>query len=131
VKTKTTDGVTFKVKQQDARGKDVEDWCFEITDDFGGLGIPRILDSVTEDLPKGQKADIDTDLLARLMKDAIQPPRSLTWRALRDALVDMTGFGSAKVQKWIKAAQDLGIIKYRTNRFSWEGDGPQQGEVPF
>lgn len=43
VKKKTANGVTFTVKQQDARGKDVEDWTFEITDDAGGLGIPRIL----------------------------------------------------------------------------------------
>lgn len=38
-----TGQVTFTVKQQDARGKDVDDWQFEITDDVGGLGIPRIL----------------------------------------------------------------------------------------
>lgn len=43
VKKKTANGVTFTVKQQDARGKDVDDWSFEITDDAGGLGIPRIL----------------------------------------------------------------------------------------
>lgn len=44
IKKKDNEGnVTFTVKQQDARGKDVDDWQFEITDDAGGLGIPMIL----------------------------------------------------------------------------------------
>lgn len=43
VKSKTASGVTFTVKQQDARGKDLEDWKFEITDDAGKLGIPKII----------------------------------------------------------------------------------------
>ena len=42
VKNKTANGVTFTVKQVDARGKDLDDWKFEITDDAGSLGIPKI-----------------------------------------------------------------------------------------
>ena len=42
VKNKTPNGVTFTVKQVDARGKDLDDWKFEITDDAGSLGIPKI-----------------------------------------------------------------------------------------
>lgn len=42
IKSKTQNGVTFTVKQQDARDKDLDDWKFEITDDAGKLGIPRI-----------------------------------------------------------------------------------------
>lgn len=34
--------VTFTVKQNDARGKDLEDWMFTVTDAAGSLGIPRI-----------------------------------------------------------------------------------------
>ena len=43
IKSKTASGVTFTVKQQDARGKDVDDWKFEVTDDAGALGVPRII----------------------------------------------------------------------------------------
>lgn len=43
IKSKTTSGVTFTVKQLDARGKDMEDWKFEVTDQAGALGIPRII----------------------------------------------------------------------------------------
>ena len=45
IKKKDNNGVTFTVKQQDARGKDVDDWKYEITDDAGSLGIPRIISS--------------------------------------------------------------------------------------
>ena len=38
--------VLFTVKQQDARGKDMDDWQFEVTDDAGALGVPRIVGNV-------------------------------------------------------------------------------------
>ena len=41
-KRKTSAGVTFTVKQADARGKDMDDWLFEMTDEAGNLGIPKI-----------------------------------------------------------------------------------------
>ena len=43
IKNKSASGVTFTVKQQDARGRDVDDWKFEVTDDAGALGVPRII----------------------------------------------------------------------------------------
>ena len=45
IKSKTQNGVSFTVKQQDARGKDLDDWKFEITEDAGALGVPRIITS--------------------------------------------------------------------------------------
>jgi hypothetical protein len=45
LKSKTANGVTFTVKQQDARGKDLDDWKFQVTDDAGNLGVPRIIGS--------------------------------------------------------------------------------------
>lgn len=43
IKSKDTNGVVFTVKQQDARGKDMDDWKFEVTDEAGQLGIPKIV----------------------------------------------------------------------------------------
>ena len=43
IKKKQGSQVTFTVKQLDARGKDLEDWQFEVTDQAGALGIPRII----------------------------------------------------------------------------------------
>lgn len=52
-KNDNTGKVIFTVKQQDARGKDVDDWQFEIVDDAGGLGIPKIISEPTDNEPKG------------------------------------------------------------------------------
>lgn len=55
-KDSNTGQVTFTVKQQDARGKDIDDWQFEITDDVGGLGIPKIIGTP---IPKNDKPEGD------------------------------------------------------------------------
>lgn len=65
IKSKSASGVTFTVKQQDARGKDMDDWKFEVTDDAGNLGIPRIINSGSN-LPsksKEQEGDRPDDIL--------------------------------------------------------------------
>ena len=47
IKSKTSNGVTFTVKQVDARDKDMDDWQFEVTEDAGNLGVPRIFNKGT------------------------------------------------------------------------------------
>jgi hypothetical protein len=47
IKSKTANGVTFTVKQQDARDRDMDDWKFEVTEDAGALGVPRIITTGT------------------------------------------------------------------------------------
>lgn len=62
IKKKGTDGsVTFTVRQNDARGKDIDDWTFTVTDDAGGLGIPRIAESTGND--KRIEGDSPEDIL--------------------------------------------------------------------
>ena len=59
VKKKDASGnVTFTVKQQDARGKDVDDWKFQIVDDAGGLGIPKIQPSLADKIDGDSITDI-------------------------------------------------------------------------
>lgn len=65
IKNKTANGVTFTVKQQDARGKDLDDWKFEVCDDAGNLGVPHIIGTGTN-LPsksKEQECDNPDDIL--------------------------------------------------------------------
>ena len=65
IKSKTQNGVSFTVKQQDARGKDIDDWKFEVTDDAGNLGVPRITTYGTN-LPsksKEQEGDNPDDII--------------------------------------------------------------------
>ena len=66
IKSKTASGVTFTVKQVDARGKDMEDWKFEITDDAGSLGIPRIISNGSA-IPSTPK-DVQPDTLEDIKK---------------------------------------------------------------
>lgn len=64
VKQKTASGVTFTVKQLDARGKDMEDWKFEVTDQAGSLGIPKIIASGAKATAKEPtKVDSEADVL--------------------------------------------------------------------
>ena len=52
--------VIFTVKQQDARGKDMDDWQFEVTDDAGALGVPRIVGNVVG-IDQQQREDVEGD----------------------------------------------------------------------
>ncbi len=72
IKTKTPNGVTFTVKQQDARDKDLDDWKFEITNDAGNLGVPRIINSGSN-LPSKSKEQVtcdDTSLIREWIEQA-------------------------------------------------------------
>lgn len=71
IKSKTANGVSFTVKQQDARGKDVDDWKFVVTEDAGDLGVPKITNSGFN-LPsksKEQEGDSPNDI-QRWIKEA-------------------------------------------------------------
>jgi len=72
IKSKTANGVTFTVKQQDARDKDLDDWKFEVTDDAGNLGVPRIINSGAN-LPSKSKEQVtcdDTSLIREWIEQA-------------------------------------------------------------
>lgn len=62
IKTKTANGVTFTVKQQDARDKDIDDWKFEVTDDAGKLGIPKIISNGGGSKSKPVEYDSEDDI---------------------------------------------------------------------
>lgn len=49
VKHKEHGDVWFSVRQDDARGKDMDDWEFVVTEDAGSLGVPKMRHVSTED----------------------------------------------------------------------------------
>lgn len=67
IKNKTSSGVTFKVTQQDARDKDMDDWKFEVTDDAGNLGIPKIIGNANA-FATEPDADSEEDIIAWINK---------------------------------------------------------------
>lgn len=87
VKNKTASSVTFTVKQVDARGKDMEDWKFVVTDDAGRLGIPKIIGN-----GKAQERNIEADSEEDIRKWIQEAAGRYEWPMSRKA-VKKTVFG--------------------------------------
>lgn len=119
IKSKTANGVTFTVKQQDARDKDLDDWKFEITDDAGNLGIPRITNSGTN-MPSKSKEQVTCDDVTVIRGWIEQAKDMYEWPMTR-ADVKKTIFGdiggqknSAKQQADLQAALNMGYLEEST-----------------
>ena len=82
IKSKTASGVTFTVKQMDARGKDLDDWKFQVTDDAGNLGIPRITNSGFN-LPSKSKEEAQCDDVAVIREWIEQASGQFNWPMTR------------------------------------------------
>lgn len=76
IKKKDSNGVTFTVKQQDARGKDLDDWQFEVTDQAGALGIPKITTRSTQPVEIGYDNPEDIREWIEKAKDMYEWPMS-------------------------------------------------------
>ena len=119
IKSKTPNGVTFTVKQQDARDKDLDDWKFEITDDAGNLGIPRITNSGTN-MPSKSKEQVTCDDVTVIRGWIEQAKDMYEWPMTR-ADVKKAIFGeiggqknSAKQQADLQAALNMGYLEEST-----------------
>jgi hypothetical protein len=97
IKSKTASGVTFTVKQMDARGKDLDDWKFQVTDDAGNLGIPRITNSGFN-LPSKSKEEAQCDNVAIIREWIEQAGGQFNWPMTR-ADVKKLIFGQIGGQK--------------------------------
>ena len=75
IKSKTAAGVTFTVKQQDARDKDLDDWKFEITDEAGNLGVPRIISNGTNLSSKSKEQPQSDD--PKLIREWIEQAKEM------------------------------------------------------
>jgi archaellum biogenesis ATPase FlaH len=82
LKSKTASGVTFTVKQQDARGKDLDDWKFQVTDDAGNLGVPRIITRGTN-LSSKSKEQTECDDISEVRTWIEESVNTLEWPMTR------------------------------------------------
>lgn len=119
-KKKSAEGVTFTVKQQDARSKDVDDWTFEITDDAGGLGIPRIKDAITiTDVKVERFGNVLTEdekkELSAALRTLVNPPSSKKYTVLRDGLKKHLKVGTDKATYLMHVALELNILNTPIN----------------
>ena len=132
-KNKTSNPPTFKVSQIDARGKDVDDFTFIMTDDAGNLGIPKIIDTpVSEDTDE----DLLTDEIINALRDILPSQTSLKYGRVREQLMKRFDLTKGQCDKVIKTA-----IKYKVlnepykignqNFYSFNKNFGEDNALPF
>ena len=119
IKSKTSNGVTFTVKQVDARDKDMDDWQFEVTEDAGNLGVPRIFNKGTN-LSSKSKEQVQCDDPKLIREWIEQAKTSYEWPMSR-VQIKKTVFGEiggvkndGKQQADLQAAINLGYLEEST-----------------
>ena len=133
-KDSATGSVTFTVRQLDARGKDMDDWHFTVTDAAGSLGIPVIA-------PRAQTPSDTTEQEAR-KADALF--RSYNWTRYGSTYTDLerhvrqSGITSQRsIKQLFDTARERGIIiKDERGKYYFVGYGSQlpedrQSSLPF
>lgn len=125
IKSKQSDGtVTFTVKQNDARGKDMEDWKFEVTDAAGALGVPRIFGGEfinDEETKRKREAD---DYFSRYPWTAI----GATYTDLEKFLRSKGVTSGRKISDLFNVASEAGII-YKSDKRKYHYAG-LNGSIP-
>lgn len=125
IKSKTADGVTFTVKQNDARGKDMEDWKFEVTDAAGALGVPRIFGG-------GEYVD---DEQQKRKREADEYFKLYPWSSIGATYTDLEKFlrskgvtSGRKISDLFNVASEAGII-YKSDKRKYHYAG-MNGNIP-
>ena len=120
-KNDKTGEVYFTVKQDDARGKDMEDWEFVITNAAGALGVPQMRAVASEiDIAdaKIQQERIEADDLFKLYH---WTSTGATWTDLRNFALSK-GMKERKFSELLNTAAECGIL-YRTDKKKWHYNG--------
>jgi archaellum biogenesis ATPase FlaH len=119
IKSKKPEGVTFVVKQQDARDKDMDDWTFEITEDAGQLGVPRIITKGTNLNSKSKEQPTCDDV--KLIREWIETAKDQYEWPMSRSQIKKTVFGEiggqkndGKQQADLMAAINMGYLEEST-----------------
>jgi hypothetical protein len=114
--------VTFTVKQNDARGKDMEDWVFEVTDAAGALGIPRIMTSyeasavqaaiqeAQKQSRRAEKPEMPLTQIAEMIQKVIPTPTSKRKPDIVKALQTECGLSQNKAYEVYHKALQKGLF---------------------
>lgn len=134
VKKKEGTEVTFTVKQKKARGKDIEDWTFEVKD--GPFGIPTQIEAPEipepEEVPTSLCVETMTYEQINEVQLLITSHDGITTRDLREAVKQTYSVGAGKADKIMAKAVELGIILRAENkRYYLPGTDGEQTSAPF
>ena len=127
IKHKENGGVWFTVKQDDARGKDMEDWEFVITEAAGSLGIPQMRQAATPDEHEDAKVQQNRIKADDLFKLYHWTPSGATWTDL-NKFARSKGLSEYKFRELFNTAAESGII-YRTDNKKYHYAG-LNGSIP-
>ena len=114
-KNDKTGDVYFTVKQDDARGKDMEDWEFVVTGAAGALGVPQMRAVASEkDITdtKIQQARIEADDIFKIFQ---WTSSGATYTELEKWLKSKGITSNRRIGGLFDTAMEAGII-YKTNR---------------
>ena len=139
IKKKDSTGVTFTVKQNDARGKDMEDWKFEVTGSAGSLGIPRIIPSNTADAAVMRSEDKEEQIIndtVLALKDIILAPKCEYISKIFDKLRESMNMGEQRVKKYFTAVRNkYPTLIYQRSDKKWTMSQVEfnnfENELPF
>ena len=137
IKHKDKDGsVWFTVKQDDARGKDMQDWEFIVTDAAGALGVPQMRHIATPE----EKADAETQQRRIEADDYF---KLYPWTSVGATYTDLEKFlrskgvtSNRKITDLFDMAKECGIIyktgkKYYYAGLDREAPNDQSEALPF
>jgi len=132
-KSKEGGVVTFTVSQKKARGKDIEDWSFEVTDDTNRLGIPVQLlppEPPEEDTPFDIHTVTEEQMLQCTM--LITSRDGITTREFYDGIKSTFHISTAKAQKLTAMLEEKGyVFRNENKRYYLPDNNVTEGSVPF
>lgn len=135
IKQKKGSGVTFTVKQLDARGKDLEDWKFEVTDQAGALGIPRIIvgGGATTETKKIVEPDAPQDILKWINEGKTRHNWPMSRTSIKELVFKEIGgvTYNDKQQADLFAAIELGYLEESTEKANGYAMLQPPEDLPF
>ena len=108
--------IYFRVKQNKARGRDVEDWLFKYETSAGGWGQPIEI-GTAQAAPKPQ-ADSDEAILKAVVKSLLEfmaPPNSEYFTNIVKELKKRMHVGETKAKEYFNMTNDKGVFHLPVN----------------
>lgn len=134
IKKKDGTEVTFTVRQKKARGKDIEDWQFEVRDEAFGIPVQLTPAEIPEVVEEDTKLCIETMTYEELakMQMLITSHDGITTRDMREAVKQLYKIGAGKADKAMARGIEMGIIRRGDDkRYYLPGNDGEQSEAPF
>ena len=110
--------IYFRVKQNKARGKDVEDWYFHYVSVYGGWGQPVEIDDEAAPQVAAKVQDVQDVMLkavVRCLLEFMSPPMSDYYTNIVKELKKRMHVGEAKAKEYFNEANSRGVFHLPVN----------------